>query len=187
MNGKPCHILVNTRACKWDTGRSQWRVRILTRISSPQSLSVVPSQERKIKFHVVPPFPNPDRLVINPFLLGTAITIFLCLVFLRLSLRVLLNLGRGISCIPFWGDVSWIQRDIQYWQKYLLFIPAKDWKDLWHDSPQAPNIALWSQIGQIGNWYSEPDKQTFQAFYTTLKWNYVSRGKQQQQQTPSLC
>ena len=42
-------------------------MRILTRVNFPRSLSVAPSRERKIKFHVVPSFPNPDPLVIDPF------------------------------------------------------------------------------------------------------------------------
>ena len=41
---------------------ASWRVRILTTISW---ISVMLSWERKVKFHVVPFFPNPDLLVID--------------------------------------------------------------------------------------------------------------------------
>lgn len=47
------------------TDRSQQRVRILTKVSSPSSLCVVPGEERKIKFHDVLSFPNSGRQVKN--------------------------------------------------------------------------------------------------------------------------
>ena len=42
------------------TPGKQQRVRILTKVGSPRSLSVVPGQERKVKFHVVHSFLNSD-------------------------------------------------------------------------------------------------------------------------------
>lgn len=37
------------------TGRSRHRVKILTKVSSPRFLSVVPGPERKVQFHVALP------------------------------------------------------------------------------------------------------------------------------------
>lgn len=45
------------KACREDiekTGKSQQRVKIITKSDTFESLSVAPSQESKIKFHVVP-------------------------------------------------------------------------------------------------------------------------------------
>lgn len=39
-----------------ETGRSWHRMTVLTEVSSPETLSVVPARERKVKFHVVPLF-----------------------------------------------------------------------------------------------------------------------------------
>lgn len=40
------------------------------------------------------------------------------------------------------------------------------------------SIALWSEIGWIGSWYSEPDSSCFGASFPKLQWNFVSRGKE---------
>jgi len=52
--------------------KARKKVRILTKVSFLSSLSVVPGQNRKVKFHIVPSFPNSDcqgkkKEVINPF------------------------------------------------------------------------------------------------------------------------
>ena len=65
----------------WGNWQKLAKVRILTKVSSPRSLSVVPGWDRKVKLHAVPPFPNSDScnfdfgysLVIHPSLLGTAV------------------------------------------------------------------------------------------------------------------
>lgn len=72
INGKPCHILVDTwatlhsGACRCDcrkTGKSQ---RSQNSYRSQLSwMSVVPAWQRKVKFQVVPFFPNLDSLVVD--------------------------------------------------------------------------------------------------------------------------
>ena len=60
-------ILVNNRACRRGpekNGQSQGWVETLKGISSFWiTLFTVPGPERRIKFHIVPPFPNPDPLL----------------------------------------------------------------------------------------------------------------------------
>ena len=60
--------------------RSQRNMRILTRASSPISRSVVPSQETKIKFHIVPSFPNSNTSVTDPFSPRDIYCLLACLV-----------------------------------------------------------------------------------------------------------
>ena len=40
-----------------------------------------PSRKREIKFHIVPSFPNPDQLVIDPFFPGDSYCLLICLIF----------------------------------------------------------------------------------------------------------
>lgn len=76
INEKPCQIQVDIKgtlfnihseAYRCNPGkivRSWQRMRILARITSPEHVSS--AQLRKVKFNVIPSFPNPDPLVINP-------------------------------------------------------------------------------------------------------------------------
>ena len=55
----------------WENWEKPTNGRILTKVSCLRSLSVVPAQEGKVKFPIVPSFPNSDWkekiLVIDPF------------------------------------------------------------------------------------------------------------------------
>lgn len=57
---KPIH----SRAYRWDPGKigksPGKKERILTKVSFLSSLSVVPGQNRKVKLHIVPSFPDSD-------------------------------------------------------------------------------------------------------------------------------
>ena len=65
------HSLQSLRTGSWENWQKPEVVRILTKVSFLSSLSVVPGQNRKLKFHTVPSFPNSDcqvkKEVINPF------------------------------------------------------------------------------------------------------------------------
>lgn len=113
---------IGTRACRGGlgkTGRSQKRVKILSGRSSSESLCVVLSQERKMKFHAMPSFPNPDPLLNDPFSPCDNYCLFAHLVlhpnnwallsaclghsgywFFWMSLKVAVDLGKVVSFAP---------------------------------------------------------------------------------------
>lgn len=163
MNGKPCQILVDNwsytlrplGSCGWGlgkTGRGWLRVRVLTRVSSPGSLSAVPSWEGKIKslsclsksnplvidslsFSLSPPgiglpFSLASFCVLRTYLalvstcLGhNSCHFFLWAVFGSDSL----DLGKLVifSCF-LRGPLLHLRGDVQYCQKYLLFVLAEN-------------------------------------------------------------
>lgn len=163
MNGKPCQILVDNwsytlrplGSCGWGlgkTGRGWLRVRVLTRVSSPGSLSAVPSWEGKIKslsclsksnplvidsfsFSLSPPViglpfslasfcvPRTYLALVSTCLVYNSCHFFLWAVFGSDSL----DLGKIVIFSCFWrGALLHLRGDVQYCQKYLLFVLAEN-------------------------------------------------------------
>ena len=113
INGKPCQILVNTGACRWNPGKtdkSGLRKRILPRVSSPWISACGSNWERKIKYHVIPSFPKPDTVVIDPFSPNDNCHLLFChylsLSFFWPSLGVALRSWEGSIFCTFFGNAS---------------------------------------------------------------------------------
>ena len=54
----PPHSLWSLKMGSWKSWQKLAKGEILIKVSSSRALSIVPGRERKVKFHVVPSFPN---------------------------------------------------------------------------------------------------------------------------------
>lgn len=90
-------------------------MRIPKRVDFLGSQSVVPSQERMIKFHVVPSFLNPDPLATDPFFVSVSYHLLVSLFFFFCVLSIWLGNNRvgntqirpdrNAGCTPFAAGV----------------------------------------------------------------------------------